>query len=326
MYFDLKDEYVINLIKYYVNMPLISIVSPVYRGEKMVHELVRRITDNVSKISDDFEIVLVNDSSPDMSWNEILKECENDNRVKGINLSRNYGQPGAIAAGMQYAKGQWVVVMDCDLQDRPEEIIQLYNKAKEGYDIVLGLRVERHDSFLKKLSSTVFNKVFSYLCDLDSDKRSSNFGIYKKAVVDQYNKMNERGETFSILIKELGFKTASLPIQHDERLEGKSSYSLNKLLKLAFNLILINTNKPLRLMIYWGFTMAFLSVLFAGYNILAYLFGYINMPGFTTTVFSIWFVGGMLMMQIGIIGIYIGKIFDKVKGRPIYVVMDEVNV
>ncbi len=305
---------------------LISIVSPVYRGEKMVHELVKRISSSVSSITNDFEIVLVNDASPDASWKEILLECRADKRVKGINLSRNYGQPSAIAAGMEHTKGEWVVVMDCDLQDRPEEIPTFYKKVQEGYDIVLGLRVKRHDSFLKKLSSTIFNKVFSYLSDLNSDKRISNFGIYKRDVVLQYNKMSERGETFSILINELGYKTTVIPIQHDERMEGTSSYSFRKLLKFAFNIILINTNKPLRLMTYWGGVMALLSALFALYNIFAYFLGYINMPGFTTTVFSIWFVGGMLMMQLGITGIYIGKIFDKVKGRPVYVVMDKVNI
>lgn len=305
--------------------PLISIVSPVYRGEKIVHELVKRIKESVSEITDDFDIVLVNDCSPDESWKEILKECDSDVRVKGVNLSRNFGQPGAIAAGMEYAKGEWIVVMDCDLQDRPEEIINMYNKAKEGYDTVLGLRVERHDTFMKKLSSTIFNKVFSFLCGLDTDKRSSNFGLYKHNVIEQYNKMIERGETFSILIRELGFKVASIPIQHDERFEGSSSYSLPKLLRLALNIIIINTNKPLRLMIYWGFLMSFLSGLFAIYNVIAYLFGYNNFPGFTTTVFSIWFVGGMLMMQMGVLGVYVGKIFDKTKGRPLYVVMDEIN-
>lgn len=305
--------------------PLISIVSPVYRGEKIVHELVKRIKESVSEITDDFDIVLVNDCSPDESWKEILKECDSDVRVKGVNLSRNFGQPGAIAAGMEYAKGEWIVVMDCDLQDRPEEIINMYNKAKEGYDTVLGLRVERHDTFMKKLSSTIFNKVFTFLCGLDTDKRSSNFGLYKHNVIEQYNKMIERGETFSILIRELGFKVASIPIQHDERFEGSSSYSLPKLLRLALNIIIINTNKPLRLMIYWGFLMSFLSGLFAIYNVIAYLFGYNNFPGFTTTVFSIWFVGGMLMMQMGVLGVYVGKIFDKTKGRPLYVVMDEIN-
>lgn len=307
-------------------MPHISIVSPVYMGEKMVHELVTRVKANVSKLTDDFEVILVNDASPDQSWQMILNECAIDKQVKGINLSRNYGQPSAIAAGMEYAKGDWVVVMDCDLQDRPEEIPNLYNKAQEGYDIVLGLRVVRNDGVMKKMSSSIFNKVFSFLSGMDSDKRVSNFGIYKKAVVYQYNKMIERGETFSILMRELGYKKTTIPIQHDERLEGKSSYSLSKLVRFAFNLLLINTNKPLRLMVYWGFTMAFIASLFALYNLFAHIIGYIDMPGFTTTVFSIWFVGGVLMMQLGILGIYIGKIFDKAKGRPIYVVMDEVNV
>lgn len=306
--------------------PVISIVSPVYRGEKMVHELVRRIKNSVSSITEEFDIILVNDSSPDESWREILKECDIDKRVKGVNLSRNFGQPSAIAAGMEYAKGDWVVVMDCDLQDRPEEIPNFYIKAKEGYDIVLGLRTERHDKFLKRLSSTLFNRVFSYLCGLSTDKRTSNFGLYKQDVIKQYNKLVERGETFSILIKELGFKVTAIPIQHDERLEGKSSYTLSRLLKFAFNIILINTNKPLRIMVYWGFFMSLLSVFFALYNICAFYFGYTDLPGFTTTVFSIWFVGGMLMMQMGITGLYIGKIFDKTKGRPIYVVMDTKNV
>ena len=261
-----------------------------------------------------------------MSWVEILKECENDKRVKGINLSRNFGQPSAIAAGMQYLKGQWVVVMDCDLQDNPEEIPNFYRKAMEGFDMVIGLRVERNDTFLKRLSSTIFNKVFSYLCDVDSDKRPSNFGIYKRDVIDQYNKLSERGEAFSILLRGLGFKATTIPIHHSERLEGKSSYSLKKLLKFAFNLIVSNTNKPLRLMVYWGVLMSMLSVLFALYNVFAYFFGYINLPGFTTTVFSIWFVGGLIMMQLGVLGIYIGKIFDKTKERPIYIVMDKVNV
>lgn len=305
---------------------LITVVSPVYRGEKMVEELVRRISAAVSQITDNFDIVLVNDASPDGSWNKIVEQCAIDKRVKGINLSRNYGQPAAIAAGMEYAKGDWVVVMDCDLQDRPEEIPRFFEKASEGYDVVLGLREERHDSFIKKLSSTVFNRVFSWMCDLDSDKRSSNFGMYKKDVIAQYNKMIERGETFSILIKELGYKVTGIPVQHDARMEGKSSYTLKKLLKLAFNIILMNTNKPLRMMVYLGGVMSLVSTLIAMYNLFAYLFGYIDVPGFTTTVFSIWFVGGVLMMQLGITGIYIGKILDKVKGRPIYVVMDKVNL
>ena len=162
---------------------VISIVSPVYRGEKMVHELVERIGNSVSSITNAYEIILVNDASPDNSWNEILKECSNDSRVKGLNLSRNFGQHYAITAGLSYAKGEWVVVMDCDLQDRPEEIPNLYNKALEGWDIVRAKRTERKDKYLKKLSSTIFHNIFDRMSGCKTDKAIANFGIYKRAVV-----------------------------------------------------------------------------------------------------------------------------------------------
>ena len=158
-------------------MPHISIVSPVYRGEKMVHELVSRIKANASKITDDFDIILVNDASPDLSWEMILKECQEDKRVKGVNLSRNFGQHKAILAGLNYAKGQWVIVMDCDLQDHPEEIPVLYQKAQEGFDIVQGERENRKDGFFKKLSSTLFNSLFAYLSGIRTNKKIANFGI-----------------------------------------------------------------------------------------------------------------------------------------------------
>lgn len=307
-------------------MPHISVVSPVYRGEKMVHELVRRLKENMSGITEDFDIILVNDASPDFSWAEIQKECAVDTRVKGINLSRNFGQHRAITAGLNYAKGDWVVVMDCDLQDRPEEIPNLYNKAQEGYDIVQGERVERHDKFLKKMSSTVFNALFSYLSGIKKNKKIANFGIYKQPVIRAVCNMPERDRGFGILVDYVGFKTISIPIEHGSRFEGSSSYTLTKLLKLAFGSIISNTNKPLRIMTGLGFTLSIVSLLIAFYNVIVNLLGMIGVQGFTTTVFSIWFVGGMLMMQMGIVGLYIGKIFDQVKGRPLYVVMDEVNI
>jgi dolichol-phosphate mannosyltransferase len=139
------------------NSPHISIVSPVYRGEKMVEELVRRNVESLSSITDDYEIILVNDASPDNSWDEIVKQCALNSKVKGVNLSRNFGQHYAITAGLHYAKGDWVVVMDCDLQDRPEEIPNLYKKAAEGFDIVYARRAYRKDGILKKN----FFKVFS---------------------------------------------------------------------------------------------------------------------------------------------------------------------
>ncbi len=307
-------------------MPVISIVSPVYRGEKMVHELVCRIQKNVSGFTEDYEIILVNDASPDNSWQAILQECSIDHRIKGINLSRNFGQHRAILSGLQYAKGDWVIVMDCDLQDKPEEISTLYKKALEGYDVVFAQRVERKDNLLKRMSSTIFYSVFRFLSGVKFDNQVANFGIYKQSVIRTVRNMPERDRSFPVQVSYVGFKTTHIPVTHGQRQEGGSSYTLKTLLKYASGIIISNTNKPMRLMVALGFILSFLSMMMAFYNVIAYFCHMIDVPGFTTTVFSIWFVGGMIMMQIGIVGIYIGKVFDQVKGRPLYVVMDEVNI
>ena len=303
----------------------LSIVSPVYRGEKMVSELVRRIVQNIETITPDYEIILVNDASPDNSWSEIVKECSKNAKVKGINLSRNFGQHYAITAGLNYAKGEWVVVMDCDLQDRPEEIPNLYNKALEGYDIVYALRKERVDSFLKKMSSTLFHKVYNALSGIKADKSYANYGIYKKNVIEEYCKMPEYARSFGSLLRYLGFKSIGLQVQQDGRLEGKSSYNLYKLLKLSFDVIVAGSNRPLKIAIIIGFIMSLISLLLAVYNVVAHWVGIISLEGYTSTLFSIWFVGGIILMVLGILGLYIGKIFDQVKRRPLYVVMDKIN-
>ena len=303
----------------------ISIVSPVYRAEKMVHMLVERIVKSVTTITEDFEIILVNDASPDASWSVIEYECAQDKRVKGINLSRNFGQHYAITAGLHYAQGEWVVVMDCDLQDRPEEIPALYQKALEGYDIVYARRVDRQDKGLKKLSSVLFHKTFDWLSGSKTDKTIANFGIYKQCVIAEYNRMPELARSFGTLIRYLGFTKTTIDVQHAERAEGKSSYNLYKLLKLSFDVIISNSNKPLRMAVGLGFAMSALSFLLALYNVIARLVGFISFPGYTTTVFSIWFVGGLMLFVMGILGLYIGKIFDQVKGRQLFIVKDKVN-
>ena len=200
----------------------LSIVSPEYHGEKMVEELVRRIKESVVSITDDFEIILVNDASPDNTWDKIQKVCQEDTRVKGINLSRNFGQHYAISAGLKYAKGEWIIVLDCDLQDRPEEIPNLYAKAVEGYDIVYAQRAERKDGFLKKLSSSVFHFCYDWLSGQNTDKTIANFGIYHSSVIAEYNKMPETARSFGSLIKYLGFRHTAIPVIHAERPQGEN--------------------------------------------------------------------------------------------------------
>ena len=304
----------------------LSIVSPVYRAEKMVHMLVERIVKSVSTITEDFEIILVNDASPDASWSVIEYECAQDKRVKGINLSRNFGQHYAITAGLHYAQGEWVVVMDCDLQDRPEEIPALYQKAMEGYDIVYARRKQRQDKWLKRTTSRMFNAVLNWLSGLKKDKEVANFGIYNRKVIAEYIKIPEYARSFGSLIRYLGFRTTAIDVQHALRAEGKSSYTLHRMLKLTFDVIISNSNKPLRMAVGLGFGMSVLSFLLALYNVVARMVGIISFPGYTTTVFSIWFVGGLMLFVMGVLGLYIGKIFDQVKGRPIYIVRNTINI
>lgn len=304
----------------------LSIVSPVYRAEKMVQILVERIVKSVTTITEDYEIILVNDASPDASWQMIEQECLLNKRVKGINLSRNFGQHYAITAGLNYAQGEWVVVMDCDLQDRPEEIPALYQKAMEGYDIVYARRKQRQDKWLKRMSSKVFNAVLNWLSGLNKDKDVANYGIYHQCVINEYNKIPEQSRSFGSLILYLGFRSAIIDVQHAEREEGNSSYTLARMFKLAFDVIISNSNKPLRMAVGFGFGMSALSFLLALYNVLAKMIGIISFPGYTTTVFSIWFVGGLILFVMGVLGLYIGKIFDQVKGRPIYIVRNTINV
>lgn len=303
----------------------LSIVSPVYHGEKMVEQLVERISKSVSTITPDYEIILVNDASPDNSWLKIKELCANNNRVKGINLSRNFGQHYAISAGLSLCSGEWIVVMDCDLQDRPEEIPHLYNKAQEGFDIVYARRVVRHDGFFKRISSKIFHSVFDWLSGIKTDSSISNFGVYNKIVIDEYNKMGEVARSFDSLIKYLGFNTAAVDVKHDSRGEGKSSYTLKKLLSLSFDVMISNTNKPLKMAIGFGFFMSFISFCLAVFNVIAKYVGNIGVEGYTSTVFSIWFVGGILLMMLGILGLYVGKIFDQVKQRPIFVIREKLN-
>ena len=304
---------------------MLSIVSPIYRGEAMMDELVRRIEDNVKPITDDYEIVLVNDCSPDNSWSKILEICKTHSHVKGVNLSRNFGQHYAITAGLSKTSGEWVVVMDCDLQDRPEEIPNLYNKAQKGYDSVFAQRVDRQDTFSKKMSSTLFYMVFSFLTGYKQDKTVANFGIYHRKVVNAILSMGDSIRYFPIMAQWVGFRKYYLPVQHAEREIGKSTYSLFKLLKLASDNMIGFSDKPLRLMLRFGFIVVILSLLVALFYFVRWAFGFIQVSGFATMVISIWLAVGILTMMMGITGIYIGKIYDRVKGRPIFIIEDTVN-
>jgi B-glycosyltransferase, glycosyltransferase family 2 protein len=303
---------------------MISIVSPVYRAEKILPILVSEINLVMERIGEDYEIILVDDRSPDNSW-EVMKVLSSQNsKIKSIRLSRNFGQHSAIFAGLTKTKGDWVVVMDCDMQDQPKEIAKLYKKALEGYDIVLGQRENRKDKFLKKLSSKLFYKVFNYLSGANFDNNVANFGIYHQKTIKSILDMGDYVKFFSLFINWIGFKSVSIPIEHGEREEGKSTYSVGRLFKQAFNVIISFSDKPLRLFINFGLSISVLSFIVGIYYLYLALTGKIAQPGFSSLILSIWFLSGIIISCIGIVGVYLGKTFDQAKGRPTFIIDEEV--
>lgn len=304
----------------------ISVVSPVYRAEKIISELVKQVKENLLPITEDFEIILINDASPDHSWSEIEEETAKDKRVKGLNLSRNFGQHYAITAGLNFAKGEWIVVMDCDLQDRPDEILNLYHKALEGFDSVFAQRTERNDTLFKKLFSKLFYKLFSYLTDTKQDATVANFGIYRRCVIDAILSMHDQIRFFPAMVQWVGFRKFYLPVEHASRFEGKSTYNYKGLFRLALNTIMGFSDKPLRLTVKVGFFITILSVLVAIVYLGLYLSGRIQVEGFTTLILSLWFLAGFIMFILGILGLYIGRMFEKVKERPVYLIQDKCNI
>jgi len=301
---------------------LISVVIPLYRCASSIPDLVSRLHTSLSQIDSNYEILLVNDASPENDWVEVQKQVAKSDKVKGINLSRNFGQHYAIAAGLDYSQGRWVVVMDGDLQDAPEEIINLYETASDNYDVVFARRAERQDSYIKKNSSKYFYKLLGYLTDTIQDETIANFGIYSRGVVDAICSMNDYSRYFPTMVKWVGFKTTALDVKHDTRHIGKSSYDLRRLTNLALDVMIVFSDKPLRLTVKLGLVMALTSFLVALYNVIRYMLGEVEVTGWTTLVISIWFLSGLIVFILGILGLYLGKVFDQVKGRPKYIVMD----
>lgn len=305
---------------------LLSIVSPVYHAENIINTLVQRIIDEVSKFTENFEIILVEDGGRDNSWAIIEENCSKDKRIKGIKLSRNFGQHYAITAGLDFTKGDWVVVMDCDLQDRPEEIVKLYTQALQGFDFVLAARNNRQDGLLKKIFSILFYKFLSYLSGAEFDYRVANFGIFSRKVINAVNQFREPIRYFPGLIQIVGFKSVTINTTHGSREDGRSSYNFKKSIRLALDVVLAFSDKPLRIIIKLGLFVSFLSFLFAIFSLWQWYNGLIIVRGYTSLIVSIWFLSGVIISILGLLGLYLGKTFEAVKARPIYIVGNRLNI
>ena len=298
----------------------LAVVSPVYGCSTTLPSLCQRLETVLSTISPEYEIILVNDGSPDGAWDVIVELARRNPRVKGINLSRNFGQHYAITAGLDFANADWVVVMDCDLQDLPEEIPKLYQKAHEGFDLVVGRRAERKDSFFKKLGSQLFYRVFSYLTESHVDHRIGNFGIYSRRVIQSVQRFREQNRSFGLFALWVGFRRAEIDILHASRPDGRSTYNLRNSFALAMDSIIAHSNKVLHLAVKLGLAMSLLSIAYATWIVARYFLWGTPVLGWTSLIVSVYFTAGLTIGTVGVVGLYVGKIFDQVKERPLYIV------
>ncbi|WP_369769503.1 glycosyltransferase family 2 protein [Flavobacterium sp. WC2416] len=300
--------------------PVISFVSPVYKAEMILEKLVEEIQKVMTDINTSFEIILVDDRSPDKSWDVMKAISHKFPEVKSVRLSRNFGQHPAIMAGLTMAKGEWIVVLDCDLQDQPKEVLKLYKKAQEGFDVVLAKRKNRQDSFFKKMTSLLFSKIYSFFTDTKYDNEVANFGIYHSKVIASILQIADSIKFFPLFVKFVGYNSTSIIVEHALREEGNSSYNFSKLISLAFNSIISFSNKPLKLFVRFGLIISLISFLFGLYNIYLTVTNQIEVLGYSSIIVSIWFLSGIIITTIGVTGIYVGKIFDQTKNRPTFII------
>ncbi len=304
----------------------ISVVSPVYKAPKILPELIKRLKDSLEQITDSYEIILVDDGCPWNSWEVIEELSENNPHIKGIKLSRNFGQHYAITAGLDHAKGDWVVVMDCDLQDQPEDISKLYNCAiKNNQDMVIAASKNRNIHLLKEIGSRVYRKIFGYFSSVNLEDGIGNFGIYHKKVIEAVLVMGDQIRVFPILVKWVGFRREILMVSRENRIEGKSSYTFWTLLKLAIEIGLAFSDKILRLGLSIGMIIILGAFIYSGVIFTRYYFGEVKVAGYTSLLLTVLFMSGFLLTFMGILGLYMSKMFQKVKDRPLYIISETTN-
>jgi dolichol-phosphate mannosyltransferase len=301
-------------------MTHLSVVVPVFNEGSLIDELVRRVIKSVKTITQDFELIIVDDGSKDNTWSLIENEAKTEWRIKGIKFSRNFGHHYAITAGLHNSNGEWVVVMDGDLQDRPEVIPELYEKAQEGYDVVFVSRQNRQEGKLYLLAQKIFYLILKVLSGMDFNSRQANFSIISRKVVEAFKTFPENARFYGSTIKWLGFNGTQIFADHGQRLSGSPSYTIKKRIKLASDIIFSFSERPLKFAMVSGILMALFSVLIGMrviYN--SIVFGY-SVVGWASLISVVFFSTGMILMVAGVTGIYVGKVFKEVKDRPLYII------
>ena len=309
--------------------PVLSIVIPVYNEEAILEELYRRLTAALEKMGESFEVILVDDGSRDRSLEIIRDLRRRDPRYKYLSFARNFGHQIAISAGINFAEGQAVIIMDADLQDPPEELHRFVAKWREGYDVVYAIRRKRKEGLLKRIAYSTFYRLLAMISEIQIPLDSGDFCLMDRRIVELLNRLPERNRFVRGIRSWLGFKQIGLEYERHARYVGTPKYSLRRLFKLAFDGMVSFSTMPLRLASFLGFIVSGLAVLGILFTLAQRIFhslfaslGLEPVPGYATTVILVLFLGGVQLICLGIIGEYLGRIHEEVKQRPLYILQE----
>lgn len=303
--------------------PTFSIIAPIFNELENIPELYPRVRDVMEQTGEPWELILVDDGSTDGSTDVIRTLAENDARVKPVIFARNFGHQIAVTAGLDYSRGDAVVIIDADLQDPPEVILDLIGKWREGYEVVYAVRAEREgESWFKKTTASLFYRVIYRITDVNIPLDTGDFRLMDRKVVNVMNQMRERHRFLRGMSSWVGYKQTGVTYKRKARFAGETKYPFSKMLKLALNAITSFSYFPLQLATYIGFITAGLSVIAIPVVVLLRLITGTTLEGQATTLIIVLFLGGVQLISLGIIGEYIGRIYDEAKGRPLYIVAE----
>ena len=306
--------------------PIFTIIAPIYNEKECLHELYARVSQTMDKTNEKWELILVDDGSKDGSTEIIRSLAEKDIRVKPLIFARNFGHQIAVTAGLDHSKGNAVVIIDSDMQDPPEVILDLIKKWREGYQVVYAVREKRvGETWFKTFTASLFYRTIFRITDIDIPLDTGDFRLMDRAVVDVMNSMRERHRFLRGMSAWVGFRQIGVPYEREARYAGSTKYPFKKMLVLALNAITGFSYFPLQLATYLGFFAAGLSILAIPIVIIMRLMGQQAFLGQATTLIAVLFLGGVQLISLGILGEYIGRVYDEVKGRPLYIVSEVLN-
>jgi polyisoprenyl-phosphate glycosyltransferase len=296
----------------------LSVVVPVYGCADCLHPLHERLTASIAEVTDRYELVFIDDRSVDDGWTVLQELARRDHHVRAFRLSRNFGQDAAITAGLAQARGDWAVVMDCDLQEAPEDIPRLWSAAGEGYEIVRTIRRGWRHSRFRRWTSRLYRRL-----TIETDVRPdySNLSLLSRRVIDAFLRLRDRDREYMIALDWLGFDSTAIEIEHHERHAGESGYTLERLIRVALDGMFFRSTVLLRVVVLVGFIVAMAGIVLAGFEIVDYFVEHDKaVPGYTSLAVLLLVLAGFIIVSVGVVGLYVGRIFEQVKDRPLFLI------